>query len=54
MSATATNVNSAYRLYGKFLLEIVNDEFEGQVLLNRARDAHLANQNKLAQVFTSL
>ncbi len=50
MSANSNNTNLAYRLYGMYQLEIINDEKLGQEMLQTAKDIQTNNQSKLNQV----
>ena len=50
----SSNLPKASRLYGKYLIEVINDKDAGEDLLKRAKNIQSANtHNHKIQIFTS-
>jgi hypothetical protein len=43
MKKLSSNIPKAMRLYGKYVLEVLNDKIHGDELLDKARNLHNAN-----------
>jgi len=49
----STNLPKATKLYGKYLLEVVNDKEAGDELLKKAKNIQKSNERHNMQIFTS-